>query len=43
MQLHHNFPDPAKATGSEEEIMAAFRSTRNEIRSYCKEFIESIT
>ena len=42
-RLHHNFPDPAKATGSEEEIMSAFRSTRNEIRSYCKDFIESIT
>ena len=38
--FHHNFPDPAKATGTEEEIMQAFRSVREEIKAYCKEFVE---
>lgn len=35
---HKNFPDPAKATGSESEIMESFRKTRNLIRSYCRDF-----
>jgi len=39
MKLHHNFPDPAKATGTEEEIMKSFRSVREEIKAYCKDFI----
>jgi len=29
--LHVGFPDPAKATGNEDEILAAFRSVRDEI------------
>ena len=37
--FHHNFPDPAKATGSEGEIMAAFRSTRVMIRNYATDFV----
>lgn len=35
-RIHHNFTDPAKATGSEEEIMAEFRRVREEIKTYCK-------
>ncbi len=31
-KLHLGFADPAKARGSEEEIMAAFRRVRNEMR-----------
>jgi len=31
-RTHLGFPDPAKATGSEEEILAAFRRVRDEIR-----------
>ena len=38
-KFHHNFPDPAKATGSEEEIMQQFRNVRNEIKAYCKTFV----
>jgi arsenate reductase len=38
-RIHHNFPDPAKATGSEEEIMAAFRAVRDEIKKYCKDLL----
>lgn len=39
LQYHHNFPDPAKATGSEPEILSAFRMTRDLIKIYCLEFI----
>jgi arsenate reductase len=31
-KIHWPLPDPAKATGSEGEIMAEFRNTRDEIR-----------
>jgi arsenate reductase len=37
-RFHHNFPDPAKAKGSDEQIAKAFRSTRDEIKQYCKTF-----
>ena len=37
--LHHNFPDPAKAIGTDEEIMNSFRSTRNLIKDYVKDFV----
>lgn len=36
---HHNFTDPAKVTGTEEEVMRAFRQVRDEIKAYCKVFI----
>ena len=39
-RLHHNFSDPSKVKGSEEEIANAFRATRDEIRDYSKKFIE---
>ena len=38
--LHHNFSDPSKIKGTEQEIHTAFQNTRNEIKQYCKEFIE---
>ncbi len=38
-KFHHNFPDPAKATGREEEIMLKFRSVRDMIKTYSKEFV----
>jgi arsenate reductase (thioredoxin) len=37
-RFHHSFPDPAKATGTEEEIMAEFRRVRDMIKAYCLEF-----
>jgi len=40
-RFHHNFPDPAKAKGSEIEIMAEFAKVRNEIKVYSKSFILS--
>jgi arsenate reductase len=30
-RVHLGFPDPAKATGSEEEVMAAFRRVRDDM------------
>jgi ArsR family transcriptional regulator, arsenate/arsenite/antimonite-responsive transcriptional repressor / arsenate reductase (thioredoxin) len=33
LELHWSIPDPAKATGAETERLAAFRSTRDQIRS----------
>ncbi|TAF75809.1 MAG: arsenate reductase ArsC [Bacteroidetes bacterium] len=39
-KFHYNFPDPAKAKGSEDEIMAQFRAVRELIKTYCKEFVD---
>lgn len=39
VKLHYNFPDPAKAKGSEVEIMNAFRNTRELIKSYSNNFV----
>jgi arsenate reductase (thioredoxin) len=39
--LHYDFPDPAQAKGSEEEIMNQFRMVRDMIRKYTREFIQS--
>ena len=38
-KLHYNFPDPAKATGTEETIMDAFRNVRDQIKTYCSDFV----
>ena len=38
-QFHHNFPDPAKATGTEEELQQQFRKVREIIKEYCKVFV----
>jgi len=40
VKLHQNFPDPAKAQGSEEEITAEFRRVREMVKKYSKEFVE---
>ncbi|RPF46866.1 arsenate reductase [Thermodesulfitimonas autotrophica] len=32
--IHQGFPDPAKAKGSEEEVLAAFRRVRDMIRDF---------
>ena len=40
LKLHHNFTDPAKATGSEEEITAQFDAVRDQVKTYCKKFVE---
>jgi arsenate reductase len=38
-KFHYNFPDPAKAKGTEVEVMEQFRNVRNMIKNYCKEFV----
>jgi arsenate reductase len=39
--FHFNFPDPAKAKGSEEQVMDQFRMVRDMVRKYCREFIQN--
>lgn len=39
VQMHYNFPDPAKASGSESEITEEFRSVRDLIKTYCEAFV----
>ena len=38
-QVHKNFTDPAKATGTEEEVMKQFREVRDEIKNFSKQFV----
>ncbi|WP_277633255.1 arsenate reductase ArsC [Avrilella dinanensis] len=38
-KFHHNFSDPAKATGTDEEINEQFRQVRQQIKEYCEQFI----
>lgn len=40
-KFHSNFPDPAKAKGTEDEIMNEFRRVREMIKGYCREFAQS--
>lgn len=37
-KFHKNFPDPAKAIGTEKEIELQFDEVRDMIKLYCKEF-----
>jgi arsenate reductase len=39
-KFHHNFPDPAKAKGTEEEIAEEFRKAREMIKEYCDNFVK---
>jgi arsenate reductase len=39
IKLHQNFPDPAKATGTEEQIIEQFREVREMIRKYAQNFV----
>jgi len=40
VKLHYNFPDPAKAIGTEDEINEQFKSVRTMIKTYCEKFVE---
>jgi len=40
-KFHYNFPDPGKATGTEEEILDEFRRVRGMIKSYSEAFVQS--
>jgi arsenate reductase len=39
IKLHHNFPDPAKARGTDKEIMEQFREVREMIKKYARNFV----
>ena len=38
-KFHQNFPDPAKATGTEKEILEQFREVRQMIKRYSQQFV----
>jgi len=40
-KFHYNFPDPAKANGTEEEIMDQFRNVRDMIKTYSFDFVKN--
>lgn len=40
IKIHQNFQDPAKATGTENEISQAFTKVRDEIKTWCKIFVD---
>lgn len=39
-KFHYNFPDPAKATGTEEEVLEEFRRVRDMIKAYSQNFVD---
>jgi arsenate reductase len=41
-KIHWPLPDPAKATGSEDEIMAEFRDSRDDIKGRVNSLLRSI-
>jgi arsenate reductase len=40
-KFHHSFPDPAGATGTEVEVKGIFAEVRDEIKTYCTEFVSA--
>lgn len=40
VSLHYNFPDPAKAVGTDAEILEQFRIVREQIKVYCRNFVQ---
>ncbi len=38
-RYHHSFPDPAKATGTQAEVDASFNAVRQQIKDYCRQFV----
>lgn len=40
VRFHYNFPDPAKATGTDEEVRAQFAQVRQLIKDYSRDFVE---
>ncbi|GEP50804.1 protein-tyrosine-phosphatase [Flavobacterium noncentrifugens] len=38
-KFHQNFPDPAKAKGTQNDILEEFRHVREMIKKYCKTFV----
>lgn len=40
-RFHQNFPDPAKAKGTDEEVMNEFRRVRDMIKTYSYDFVKA--
>lgn len=40
-KFHYNFPDPAKATGTLEEVTRSFADVREMIKKYCADFVRA--
>jgi arsenate reductase len=40
-KFHYNFPDPAKATGTEAAVMQEFRNVRDMIEAYSLDFVKT--
>lgn len=40
-RFHHNFPDPARAIGTHEEVMNEFRKVRDMIKAYTRDFVST--
>lgn len=40
LKFHYNFPDPAKAKGTDQEIMQEFRRVRDLIKDYASTFVK---
>lgn len=38
-KMHHNFPDPADATGTDEEIQKQYAAVRDLIKDYIRQFV----
>lgn len=39
-KFHYNFPDPAKASGTDAQVMEEFRSVRELIKKYSRDFVK---
>jgi arsenate reductase len=39
-RFHQNFPDPAKAVGTDQEIMDEFKRVRDMIKTYTADFVQ---
>jgi arsenate reductase len=40
VKFHYNFPDPARATGTHEEVMQQFEQVRDMIKAYAQNFVK---
>lgn len=40
--IHHSFPDPAKACGTDAEIKKEFSSVRDQIEMFVKDFVKGL-
>lgn len=42
VRIHHNFFDPSKLKGTEEEIHSVFEKARNEIKLFAQKFVSEL-